>query len=308
MNVQERAPGALEFTGPPIDIPPNPPGGVPIDIPPHPPGGDRIQTLPAPPPAPAGVPVTGGPPGNAGTIGNIGSILGGLAGGGGMLGSLINEIMQILQELLGLAGQGGTGSFPGGSGGLIGNNPVHVPGGESYFTSAHATSAGDPHLSFNGTDQYGNQTTGKYDSMVGHADLLDSNSFTGGYKISTSVTAPNAEGKTYNQQATVTTDAGGTSISLDRNGNALVTENGHQFALADGQSMNLGNGETVRRNAAGVVTVSDYDAQGGSIVTTLKDGEHGVDVGVKANGVDLGGDLLSGFMKQPQETPLGALP
>jgi uncharacterized cupin superfamily protein len=166
--------------------------------------------------------------------------------------------------------------------------------GQPSFANASASSAGDPHLEFDGTMQSGQTERSKFDSMCGHVDLLDSGSFAGGYRISTMTTVPNAAGVTYNQEAAVSTDDGETRVSLDDAGQAYVIEGSQRFALAGGQSVQLGHGEYVSRAASGSVTVSDDNGYGGSISTVLSENGNGVDVRVSAQNVRLGGDLLRG--------------
>jgi len=163
---------------------------------------------------------------------------------------------------------------------------------QNYYSNASASSAGDPHLAFNGTDATGDTHAAKFDSMTAHADFLDSNSFAGGYRVSTDVTAPQANGVTWNRSATVTTNYGGTSVSLDKDGHASIAENGRTFSLANGQSVDLGNGETAVRAADGSFTITDNDGRGGFLATTLRTNGQGVDVNVNAQNVELGGDVV----------------
>jgi hypothetical protein len=158
-------------------------------------------------------------------------------------------------------------------------------GGQQYFSSASGGSNGDPHLSFNGNT---------WNDMSSETHLLDSNSIPGGYRLSTQTTAPNANGITYNQQATVTTNRGNTSVTLDKNGNATYTQNGTTSTLGNGQTVNLGNGETVSRNSAGSLTIASVSPSGGQITTTMSQNGSGVDVNVTASNVDLGGVLVNG--------------
>lgn len=271
MNVQERPLGALaSLLGanepgagrgtPPVDIPPALLGSI---------GADRIRTQGGaqtwfPPQMPVAEPP------NAFST---------LSGG---LGGLLQQIVSLLQQLLSSVGFGGFGGLGG------------MPAGEQYFNGATASSTGDPHLAFNGNGAFGTQNA-KYNSMISHADLLDSDSFSGGYQIGTQVTQPNAKGATWNREASVSTNFGQTSVSLDKDGDATISQFGQTTALQKGQSVDLGNGETVTRNADGSVTIADSNGQGGSITTTLSDGQHGVNVNVQAADVDLGGDLLSGI-------------
>ncbi len=194
------------------------------------------------------------------------------AGAGGGVNALLLQIMNLLQQLLSaIGGQGNTA--------------------QPFFSSAQGSSTGDPHLAFDGTTGAGTQQS-RFDSMDDHPDLLDSNSFRGGFQIGTSVTPAGANGVTWNRKATVATNFGGTQVSLDNEGHALVLRHGKSQSLAAGQSMQLGRGETVTRNADGSLVISDDNGSGGSVTTTLRDSGPGVDVSVDAHAVTLGGDLL----------------
>lgn len=157
--------------------------------------------------------------------------------------------------------------------------------GEQYFNSASGGSNGDPHLSFNG------QT---WDNMGSQPDLLHSDSFQGGFQLSTQTTAPQANGVTYNQSATLTTNYGDTSVTLDKNGNATISQGGYSFAMQPGTSYDLGNGEFAQRNQDGSLAITCDNGQGGQIATTMKQNGQGVDVNASANNVDLGGALVNG--------------
>lgn len=208
---------------------------------------------------------------------------------GGMqgLGSIVSQLLGIIQQLMSMLGLGGAGN------GLFGN----PQGPEQYFQSASGASTGDPHLSFNGNH---------FDSMVGHSDLLDSDSFTGGLQISTSVTQPGSNGVTFNQQATVSSNFGQTQVSLDKSGNATIVQNGQTMSLANGQSVDLGDGEIVTRNQDGSLVINDDNGMGGTMSTTLSENGQGVDVNTQANNIDLGGDLVNQppHMLQPMAQPM----
>ena len=195
---------------------------------------------------------------------------GGFFGGTG-IGSLLQQLLQALETFFNASGLG-SGGFPYG-------------GNEPYFQNATGASVGDPHLSFNGST---------WDNMGSQPDLLHSDSFQGGYQIATQATAPAANGVTYNQRATVTTNFGMTSVSLDNAGNATVTENGNAYALQAGETMDLGNGELVTRNGDGSVQVTCDNGNGGAIATTMRQNGQGIDVNATANNVNLGGALVAG--------------
>jgi len=176
---------------------------------------------------------------------------------------------------------------------------------EQLFGSASASSWGDPHETFNGTTSGGQNVAGAWDSMCAHPDLLDSDSFAGGYRIATQVTQPNAQGVTLNQSATITTDSGNTVVSMNASGQCQISSYGRNVTLAPGQSAQLGRGESVTLNTDGSLTVSDTNAQGGSIVTTLQtNGSGGVDVKTQASNVDLGGYLVT-RSDGPSNAPTG---
>lgn len=195
---------------------------------------------------------------------------------GGMpsLMGIVSQLLGIVGQLMQMLGMGGVAN------GLFGNQQSP----QQYFQTAGGGSTGDPHLSFNGSH---------FDSMTNHNDLLDSDSFAGGYQVSTNVTAPGANGVTYNQQASVATDFGQTQVALDKSGDATISQNGTTFSLTSGQSIQLGNGEIVTRNADGSVAIQDTNSTGGSITTTLSENGQGVDVNTQASNVDLGGDLVN---------------
>ncbi len=189
------------------------------------------------------------------------------------LGTAMNplgSIMSLLQQILGALQEQG--------------NPPGC-GREQYFAQANGASVGDPHLSFNGNT---------WDNMGNQPDLLHSDSFRGGFQVSTDATAPNASGVTYNRSATVTTNLGGTNVTLDNQGNATIAHAGFTYPIAAGQTMALGDGESVSRSANGSLQVTCTNQSGGSITTTLSENGNGVDVSVNANNVDLGGALVAG--------------
>lgn len=195
---------------------------------------------------------------------------------GGGLGSMLTQLLAMLRELL-----SGLSSRP--------QQP------QQFFQKATGSSTGDPHLAFEGTTGSGLHRQSRFDSMTGHRRLLQSNSFAGGFDISTAVTAPGANGVTYNESATVATNFNNTLVSLDKNGNATVTNHGQSQNLAANQSLDLGSGETITRNADGSLLIRETNGNGGYITTTLSQNGSGVDVNVSAADVDLRGDLVRGF-------------
>ena len=197
------------------------------------------------------------------------------------LSGLLSQLMQMLQSLM-----GGTTNFanlPGGEcppTGTQGGTRCLTNGNEQYFASAQGGDGGDPHLSFNGS---------KWNSMTSHPNLLQSNSITGGYRVSTQVGSPNARGVTRNQSAQITLDGGSTTIGLNGDGQASIVRNGENVPISAGQTVNLGNGTTVTCKQNGSLCVDSRNTMGGQISTTLSTKKGGVDVDVNAQNVDLGG-------------------
>ena len=214
--------------------------------------------------------------------------------------NLINGFIDALQTLLANLGKefgfGGTGT------------PSGTP--ETYVRNADASSAGDPHDAFNGTNGSGGTIAGgKWDNMQSHADLLDSDSFGGGYTVSTTTTTSNAKGVTMNASANVALDGGATDITMNSNGSFSVSSYGHNMQLQRGQSVQLGDGARVSLGADDALTVSDTAASGGTLSTRLTaNGHGGVDVTASAQNVDLGGYLVNHTDGAPWPTPVMPLP
>ena len=166
-------------------------------------------------------------------------------------------------------------------------------GPQQYFTSADASSVGDPHVAFNGTSSANGNLDNHWDDMRSHAQLLSSDSFRGGYRVSTRTSQPNANGVTMNSSATVTTDNGNTSVTLNADGTSSVTRHGRPVALQAGASTDLGSGESVTLNADGSLSVQMQNSGGGTLATNLKVNNGGVDVSDHAQNVDLGGYLVT---------------
>ena len=185
---------------------------------------------------------------------------------GGMLaqlGTLLQQLGSLLSHIFS------------GSNSSVGDN-------ERHYQTAKGGSVGDPHLSFNDAH---------WDSMTSHADLLHSDSIPGGFQLSTQVTQPNANGVTLNRQATIETNYGLTTVSLDKDGNATIVDNGRTVNIAPGTTTQLANGETITRNQDGSMKVVCANDSGGQITTNLSLNGQGIDVNVDATNVDLAGDL-----------------
>lgn len=235
----------------------------------------------------------------AGTSNTQGSLL-------SMLGSLLQQLGSYLSQLTGGGNGSGYGTGGYGAGGYGGSS-----GPSQYAQNVTLSSTGDPHLAETGTIASGGTTStvnSRFNSMTSHADLVSTNGVRGGYQVSTTVTAPNANGVTYNQSATVTTANGNDAVTMTNGGNVSITQFGQTTTLADGQSMQLTNGATVARAADGSVTISETNANGGSISTTLRQNGPGVDVTTNAQGLRIAGDIVNGSTNAAQPAPGSPLP
>ena len=206
------------------------------------------------------------------------------ADGSSGFGNLMSSVIDALQNLLaGLARQFGSSN-----GSTSGTAP------EQYFANATSSSVGDPHEAFAGTSGTGRAVTQKWDDMQSHPDLLDSGSVAGGYRVSTTATAPNSKGVTLNGSANVALAGGTTNISMNGDGSYSVSENGQNVALEQDRAVSLGNGESVTLGADKSLTVSAQSGAGGSLSTTLSTNDAGgVDVKNSAADVSLGGYLVT---------------
>ncbi|MGA2760328.1 MAG: hypothetical protein ABSF08_08430 [Candidatus Cybelea sp.] len=220
----------------------------------------------------------------------------------GLFGPLMGMLQQLMTMLQSMMGYGGCTSPYGGNGGkggcgspYPGNGSCQPRNGEHFFQNATGSSDGDPHLSFNGS---------KWNNMASQPDLLNSRSFSGGYRVSTQVTTPNNRGVTWNQSATVSLNNGATTVTMNKDGEPSITSNGQSLSIARGQTLELGDGESVKCQQDGALRVTAQNARGGQISTTLSARGNGVDVDVTAHDVDLGGTLVNGGEAQPGPGPM----
>jgi hypothetical protein len=211
----------------------------------------------------------------------------------GVFGSLMGMLQQLMQVLQSLMGSGSNAPY--GQSNCppsYGQGPCPPYGNERFFQNATGRSDGDPHLSFNGA---------RWDNMTSQPDLLNSNSFAGGFQISTQATPPNGKGVSWNQSATVALNDGATKVSMNNDGQATITRNGQSVAIAKGQTIQLGNGDSVTYEQNGSLRVCAQNGNGGRIETTLTAEGKGVNVDVTAHDVDLGGSLVNGWEERRGE-------
>ena len=129
--------------------------------------------------------------------------------------------------------------------------------------------------------------------MTPHDDLVHSTDVAGGYRVSTTVTQPGANGVTANQSATVHANYGWDQVTMNRDGSFAIVDDGEPVQLAAGSSRQLSGGEMVTRNQDGSLTVSAANDRGGTIATTLRATGGGVDVTTHAQNLAVGGDVVN---------------
>jgi hypothetical protein len=261
--------------------------------------GDGVTFAPGPPSTPTSPFSSFG-----GLYGGSSSGSTGLGGFSGIMNGFMNVLSSALSSLGSLFGTGSTTTPTTGP-----TNGGSLP--EAMYANATASSVGDPHDAFSGSTAQGQNVSQHWDDMNAHHDLLSSDSFAGGYRISTTATTPNANGVTYNASATIATDGGATAVTMNANGSYSVTENGQNVTLQQGTAVPVDATESVTLNADGSLTVADANATGGTLTTTLKsNGDGGVDVNARATNVDLGGYLadrstiVTGPVRRQGDTPL----
>ena len=227
---------------------------------------------------------------------NSGNPLGGLFGSGGgsngTLFGLVSGLVTMLQQLIGSLLNQNTTANPNGAAwhGPLPNGP------QQRFQNVDVSSTGDPHIAETGTQTGpGGQhaVDVRWDSMTSHDDLVHSNQIEGGYRVSTAVTQPAANGITSNQSATVHTNFDQDAVTMNRDGSFSVFDNGQAVQLGKGESADLSGGETVTVNQDGSLNVSASNGSGGTIATTLRSTGAGVDVTTHAHEIALGGDAIT---------------
>jgi len=194
------------------------------------------------------------------------------------------------------------------------NMGTNSTGNSASFQNVSLASTGDPHLSVSGTEQNADGSTSsvnsKFDSMTGHQDLFSTRDFGDGFRVSTAVTQPSANGITQNASATATMDGGRESVTMTNAGAISVTDHGQAIALTPGQSVTLSGGQQVSEGSNGSVSISESHFGENLTTTFTNNGGGGVDVTATGQNVTLAGDLITGGTtpvaqaNAPQRSPL----
>jgi len=230
---------------------------------------------------------------NANGANPLGDLFGSSTAANGSLAGIITGLVSLLQQLVG-SFLNQTQTQP------PGQNPAQQPnqnctqaGSGQQFQNVDVSSTGDPHLAAVGTRDSGAAVDAHWDSMTSQNDLVHSTQIDGGYRVSTAVTQPDANGVTSNQSATVRTNFGQDAVTMNRDGSFGVYDNGAEVQLGKGESAVLSGGETVSENQDGSLIVSARSATGGTIATTLRATGAGVDVSTHAHELAVGGDAIA---------------
>ncbi|MEA2721275.1 MAG: hypothetical protein QOJ39_3139, partial [Candidatus Eremiobacteraeota bacterium] len=224
----------------------------------------------------------------------FGGLLGGFDGTPGSMSGLLSGLVNVLQQLLGALFNQNTNSNVNPSANVNqGAVQTPLPGGpQQRFENVDVSSTGDPHIAETGsrTGPGGNRAVDdRWDSMASHDDLVHSNQIEGGYRVSTAVTQPGANGVTFNQSATVHANFDQDAVTMNRDGSFAIYDDGAELQLGNGESATLSGGERVTVNQDGSLAVNASGANGASIMTTLRSTGAGVDVTTHGNDILLGG-------------------
>ena len=233
-------------------------------------------------------------PGTGTGNGNGGSLIGGLFGGvnasNASIARILTGLVSLLQQLVGsFLNQNPTQSS-------AQQQPCAANGQQQRFENVDVSSTGDPHLAAVGTREGAsgaNAVDAHWDSMSSQNDLVHSTQIDGGYRVSTAVTQPGANGVTWNQSATVHANFDQDAVTMNRDGSFGIFDNGSEVRLGKGESAVLSGGETVSENQDGSLLVSARSATGGTIATTLRSNGQGVDVTTHAHEIAVGGDAIA---------------
>jgi hypothetical protein len=217
---------------------------------------------------------------------------------GGILAQLASQVQQSIAKL--------SNALMGTSAAPSTNTGTNVPSGSATFQNVALASAGDPHLSAVGTEVNADGSTAgvssHFDSMTSHTDLFSTRDFGDGFRVSTSVTQPAANGVTQNASATATMDGGRETVSMNNSGAVSITDHGRSVALAAGQSVTLTGGQQVSESAGGAVSIAE-SAFGENLTTTFTQNGGGVDVTATGQNVTLSGALITGGTTPVAQAP-----
>jgi hypothetical protein len=225
-----------------------------------------------------------------GSTSGFGNLFGASNASNASIAGILTGLVSLLQQLVGSFLNQSQAQGP------SQQQPCRATGGQQRFENVDVSSTGDPHLAAVGTREGpggGGAIDAHWDSMTSQNDLVHSTQIDGGYRVSTAVTQPGANGVTWNQSATVHANFDQDAVTMNRDGSFAIFDNGSEVRLGKGESATLSGGETVSENQDGSLLVSARNATGGTIATTLRSNGQGVDVTTHAHELAVGGDAIA---------------
>ena len=234
------------------------------------------------------------PPGNGNGVDPLGDLFGDSTASNGSIAGIITGLLSVLQQLVGSFLNQSQNQAPAQNSAQLQNQNCPPAGSGQRFADLDVSSTGDPHLAAVGTREGGTGAIDSHwDSMTSQNDLVHSAQIDGGYRVSTTVTQPGANGVTTNQSATVQANFGQDAVTMNRDGSFAIYDNGGEVQLGKGESAVLSGGETVSENQDGSLVVGARSARGGTIATTLRANGAGVDVTTHAHDIAVGGEAVA---------------
>ena len=234
------------------------------------------------------------PSGNGSSGNLLGDLFGASNASSGSLAGIITGLVSLLQQLVSSFLNQSPNQVPAQNTTQPQNQHCTAGGSGQRFENLDVSSTGDPHLAAVGTREGGTGAVdAHWDSMTSENDLVHSTQIDGGYRVSTTVTQPGANGVTTNQSATVQANFGQDAVTMNRDGSFAIYDNGAEVQLGKGESAVLSGGETVSENQDGSLVVGARSARGGTIATTLRANGAGVDVTTHAHDIAVGGDAVA---------------
>ncbi|HEY0384126.1 MAG TPA: hypothetical protein VGC72_18200 [Candidatus Elarobacter sp.] len=232
--------------------------------------------------------------GNGNGTDPLGGLFSNSTAANGSIAGILTGLMTLLQQLVGsfLSHNHGPNLNPN----QPQNHPCAADGSQQRYENIDVSSTGDPHLAAVGTRDAragGGAVDAHWDSMSSQDDLVHSTQIDGGYRVSTTVSQPGANGVTWNGSATVHANFDQDAVTMKRDGSFAVYDNGAEVRLGKGESATLSGGETVAENQDGSLIVSARSATGGTIATTLRANGSGVDVTTHAHEIAVGGEAIA---------------
>ncbi len=229
-------------------------------------------------------------PGSGNGNNPFGGLFGAANGSNGAIAGILTGLVCLLQQLVGsFLNQNQSQAQPP-------NRSCAADDPQRRFEDVDVSSTGDPHLAAIGTREGpgGERAVdAHWDSMTSQDDLVHSTQIDGGYRVSTAVTQPGANGVTFNQSATVRANFDQDAVTMNRDGSFAIFDNGDEVRLGKGESATLSGGEMVSENQDGSLLISARSAGGGTIATTLRANGQGVDVTTHAHEIAVGGDAIA---------------